>query len=118
MKPGRIDWRSRTFSALSLFKMVVIMVMVMVVVMEDCMRYSNKMKRLDEMMMLMVIMVMIVTTILEQLITLQAILLLKTSKLWPSIVCLVNGNRLHDVVGVAGVVRLDNHHHPHHHHKH
>ena len=93
----------------------------MVVVMEDCMRYSNKMKRLDEMMMLMVemmmlmvevIMVMIVTTILEQLITLQAILLLKTSKLWPSIVCLVNGNRLH------GVVHLNSHHHPHHHHKH
>ena len=32
VKPGRIDWRSRTFSALSLFKMMVIMVMVMVMV--------------------------------------------------------------------------------------
>ena len=94
------------------------MVMVMVVVMEDSMRYSNKMKRLDEMMMLMVemmmlmvevIMVMIVTTILEQLITLQAILLLKTSKLWPSIMCLVNGNRLNCVVHLVN---------PHHHHKH
>ena len=56
-----------------------------------------------------VIIVMMVTTILEQLITLQAILLLKTSKLWPSIMCLVNGNRLHCVV------HLDSHHH---HHKH
>ena len=86
--------------------MVVVMVMVMVVVMEDCMRYSNTVKRLDQMMMLMVevIMVMIVTTILEQLITLQAILLLKTSKLWPSIMCLANVIRLHDVV------HLDSHH--------
>ena len=90
---------------------IMVMVMVVVMVMEDCMRYSNKMKRLDEMMMLMVevIMVMIVTTILEQLITLQAILLLKTSKLWPSIMCLVNGNRLNCVVHLVN---------PHHHHKH